>query len=206
MSNPTDTSTEECEGNDKLKEFLVTHVNKLKKVENIYQKLHENEIDYNELMEYNEQDLRDTLNEIEMKKINSGRIINLLRVTHESRIYKEKNNTTIKVIVLSEEEQNALLSVEKHESKISEVTAVITNKIKTLDVNLKEYHQIINDNFAEIIQKANERKKQLLTDLNQRVNDNKSILLNQIDVFSRFQNELKQFHKQSEKLIHNDSM
>eukprot|EP01083_Nonionella_stella_P211574 764860_1 len=116
MANFVATSME-AEGSTPLKTLFQQH-DKLKIV--WYNKLIENDIDYDDLIQSEDQDLRGMLKEdCELKNTAVTRIINIIRDIPESRIYKNAHG--VKVSIVSKEEDEAVLKIKKQSSKINDV-------------------------------------------------------------------------------------
>eukprot|EP01084_Bolivina_argentea_P308213 532870_1 len=195
----------QTEGSDKLHTFLGQHEDRLKNVDNIYELLHKNDIDYDELMRYEEKDLRDTLHEIGMKKIVIGRIYNLLRTIKNSSIYKEQNTVSTKVVrvLVSAEEQYALSNIDKKIAKISELIQSIKSAMDNLNENNVKNKKIVETNFSQIVENVilcvNARKQELLLELDKTMSVKKEILLKQMNEFMTYQNELNKCSDVSQK-------
>eukprot|EP01084_Bolivina_argentea_P308214 532873_1 len=198
----------QTEGNDKLHTFLCQHEDQLKTVDKIYELLHENDIDYDELMTYKEIDLRDTLHEIGAKKIVISRMYNLLRTIKTSVIYTQENTVSTKVVqvLVSTEEQSALSNIDKKSAKISELVNHITNAVNNLNENNIKNKNIIETNFRQIVQNVNERKKELILELDNAMNAKKEILLKQKNELTMYQNELNECNNISQKMIKDISL
>eukprot|EP01084_Bolivina_argentea_P292361 502600_1 len=149
----------EQEGTDSLREFLMQHQTSLKltnatKLNNIYNKLNENDIDYDELLEFETDHLYNTLvNDCKLKNIEASRIIKVLKRIPESIIYKQQNN--IKIISISDNEQNAINNIQKSVKKIEEIINNIKINQNELNINSKQCEHAINNNFNIIIKTIN---------------------------------------------------
>eukprot|EP01084_Bolivina_argentea_P084555 152871_1 len=172
MANVVATSME-AEGSTPLKTLFQQH-DKLKIV--WYNKLIENDIDYDDLIQSEDQDLRGMLKEdCELKNTAVTRIINIIRDIPESRIYKNAHG--VKVSIVSKEEDEAVLKIKKQSSKINDVMINITNITKTFDENIKSYENIINNKCDKMIDVINIRRSELLGDL-KRISETKRLRQN----------------------------
>eukprot|EP01084_Bolivina_argentea_P217541 369301_1 len=194
----------QTEGSDKLREFLISN-NKLKNVDSIYQKLIVKDIDYDELMQFGETDFRETMNELNIEKIQISRLFNALRIHKESRIYKQENvnlnNIKSQIVILSSEENKALSNMNDKCVQISETVSHITNKVNLLEGNTVKTQNIINQNFDHILKAVNDRRNELLLELNEKTNIEKEKLLREKDKLKLYQNEMNECNEKVQKLL-----
>eukprot|EP01084_Bolivina_argentea_P304917 526690_1 len=159
----------EQEGTDSLREFLISHQIALKltnttKLNNVYHKLNENDIDYDELLEFENEHLYNTLvNDCKLKNVEASRIVKVLKTIPQSTIYKQQSN--IKVVFVSDKEQDAMNNIQKAVKTIEEIINNITVNMNELDTNSKQCENEINSNFDNIIKTINKRRDQLLSNL-----------------------------------------
>eukprot|EP01084_Bolivina_argentea_P010773 20075_1 len=203
MAAQLDTSMQ-AEGSDVLQQFLLKHKNKLKNIEPIYNILHENDIDYGELMDYKESYLVETLNEIGMKKINIGRLINVLRKFECSTIFQEANKKT--VVVLSNNEDKALTQLNKQSIMVSEFITNIKDEINSLNETYKKCEKQINATFDGMVEAINNRRKQLLKTIKNVTNDKSDKLNKQLNDLNIYKNALNESNIESQKLINDTNI
>eukprot|EP01084_Bolivina_argentea_P041079 75797_1 len=184
---------------DELYNFLFEHERKLKtSLHAIYNVLKENEIGYDDLMEYSSIDLRETLYELELQKLHIGKLINLLRRIPHSQIYKESNN----IIVLSEKEQTALNDINKANKNVDEAIIEIQNNMKLLQQNCLNAQQIINSTFKYIVQTAEQTQTTLLKQLQQMVEHKNLTFTHNIQHLMQYQQKLTECIDASDKMIY----
>eukprot|EP01084_Bolivina_argentea_P005935 11215_1 len=160
----------EAEGSDPLREFLLQHQNALKlsntrKLNDIYNKLNENDIDYDELLKFEDEQLlcQILVEECKISKLAVTRIITVLKNIPQSQICKQKHN--VKIITISNDEQNALNNIQKASKEIENIINNITVNMSELDKNSKECEIAINYNFDNIIKTINKRRGELISNL-----------------------------------------
>eukprot|EP01084_Bolivina_argentea_P084557 152873_1 len=196
MANVVATSME-AEGSTPLKTLFQQH-DKLKIV--WYNKLIENDIDYDDLIQSEDQDLRGMLKEdCELKNTAVTRIINIIRDIPESRIYKNAHG--VKVSIVSKEEDEAVLKIKKQSSKINDVMINITNITKTFDENIKSYENIINNKCDKMIDVINIRRSELLGDLKRISETKNNKLLNQYNILRERMKELDAFYNKTQNMF-----
>eukprot|EP01083_Nonionella_stella_P222440 793749_1 len=171
----TSGAAEGTEGNDKLREFFEMN-DKLQIL--WYDKLAEQGIDYDELMESDPHDIELCLkNECKFDNRTVRRIKNAIRKIPQSSLYKE--STTTKVSIVSTEEHQSSEAIRNESSRITEAIDNIGNIMKNLSANSQKCETIINDTFNNIIIIANKRKEELLSNLKHITNTKNNQLLDQ---------------------------
>ena len=196
----TNDGAEGCSNNqnDELKAFFNEHNKKLNT--DWYYQLVDHKIDYDDLMESKENDLRNILqNECGLSGIAMTRIINIIRKMPQSEIHKESNNT--KVSIVSTEEHLAAQQIEKETEKISRAKANVAKIMNSLDANAQQCEKQINDIFDDIVNNANKRRQELISQLQNVKNDKHQKLLKQHNILSRREKELTEFHDETQQMM-----
>eukprot|EP01084_Bolivina_argentea_P062004 113360_1 len=143
-------TTGEAKGNDELKAFFTLN-NKLEMT--WYDTLVEEGIDYSDLVDSAEDDLRDLLKECNLKAKAITRIINAVRKLPDSTAYKISQATQVSIV--STEESEAALQIQKESDKIIEALNRVSTTMESLEKNTKTCEKGIIDSFESIMQKAN---------------------------------------------------
>eukprot|EP01084_Bolivina_argentea_P319116 553518_1 len=175
----TSSGVEGLEGNDQLKDFFEQN-NKLKL--EWYNKLVEDDIDYDDLMDSNDNGLVKLLEGCGLKSKAVTRIQNAVRKIPDSVSYKALHNTKISMVCT--EEIEAAKNIEKESEKITNAITNITNIINRLNANSKDSENIINNTFDNIIININKRRNILLKELKNIINNKQNELLAQKNEFN----------------------
>eukprot|EP01084_Bolivina_argentea_P122795 217605_1 len=143
------------EGHDPLREFLLTHQDALKlrnvnKLNKVHESLVNNDITYDELIEYTSDDLRGLQQMNILQPLQVTRFIKLLSTMPESSIYQE--NQSKKVIILSVDEEKAIKNIQNTDQKVKKILLNISMRVNELSENAQNGYDIINTKFDAIIQ------------------------------------------------------
>eukprot|EP01083_Nonionella_stella_P002155 6202_1 len=165
-------STETEEGTDELKSFLLSKQQKFKMdateiITGIYDKLVARGLDKDDLMTSSEVDLRNTLNAIGVTSFYILRLINVVRNTEDSFIFKQ-SNTFIETPKVSHNE--ILQSIE-----------AINEDVKELERHCQDAKDITNREFDKIVKKTNEHRNKLLNEIENVKNYKFTMLLQKQD-------------------------
>eukprot|EP01084_Bolivina_argentea_P305133 527118_1 len=186
----------QSEGSDPLKELFDTN-NRLQI--DWYNKLVEEDITYDDLITSSETDLRTLLKDCEFKTKQIIRIINSVREISGSTIHKALNS--VKVSVISTEENVAISNIKQKSERINKVIRNITNTMCQLNKNTQLCEATINDNCDAIIKAANKRRNELLSKLKKVANTKVNKLLNQQNVFTKEKSKLDEYYNKSQVMI-----
>eukprot|EP01084_Bolivina_argentea_P285396 489400_1 len=197
------------EGIDELKQFLLSNKNKLKNaVDPIYQLLTDEDIDYEELMEYAEVDLRSILTEnanIKLKSTQIGRLINVLRNTAESTIHKQSKKEKI-VIVLSDQENNALNNIKHKIEQITKHKETVTDTINILNNNKINCKKQIDQQITYMIQMLQKRQKELVIQLDTIVKDKTTKLTKQLINLQNDESKMNECYNKCKAMVENTTL
>eukprot|EP01084_Bolivina_argentea_P162193 282289_1 len=190
------------ENSDMLRDFFNEH-DKLEL--EWYDKLVEQEIDYDELLESSEKDLIKLIeNDCKLPSKAVRRITNAVRKLPASTIYKTMSVTSITVI--STEEDNAMENIKNKTLKIDNMIINIENTMGKLNENSQNTKDIINKNFDEIISNANNRRNKLLKTLENITKLNENKLENQYNILKTKTNELNEWNIEIQEMIKDTSL
>ena len=190
------------EGSDDLKEFLDKWESKLKETRDIYDRLSKMDIDLSELLEFEESDLRTTL-EGHLKPIQITRLFIVLKQTPESAIYKQKQKPKI-LILLSNKEQNIVKYVKQCLNNVKQSTINVKQAINSIDTIALEKENVINEKFDEIIKMVNQHRNKLLKQLQTDFVDKNTARLNEkLEKLDEMNNNIKECNSSIESIIHN---
>ena len=189
------------EGGNALKTFFMQHA-KLQMA--WYDKLMEHEIDYDDLMESTENLLREMLKDCNLKTGAILKIINAIRQNPNSQIHIDSKE--VKVSVISMEESMATSNMTQKIADIDEAMEAVEKMKQSLYVNSEVYKNEIDDCFDAIIQSANRRRRELLTQLNCIADAKHTELSNQRDHLSKEREKLHICLIKSQNMIKDISM
>eukprot|EP01084_Bolivina_argentea_P311603 539404_1 len=200
MASFADTS-QQAEGSNPLKQFFDQH-NKLDI--DWYNKLLEQDIDYDDLIKGSEADLRNLLKEdCGLKSKAVLRIINTLREIPESTIYKTAN---VKISIISAEESAAISKIKSESTRINEVILNVTNTMESLNTNSKICESKINDNCDVIIKAVNDRRNILLCKLKSITDTKNNKLLKQQNILIDKANQIDAFYNKTQNMTKDASI
>eukprot|EP01084_Bolivina_argentea_P062003 113359_1 len=194
-------TTGEAKGNDELKAFFTLN-NKLEMT--WYDTLVEEGIDYSDLVDSAEDDLRDLLKECNLKQKAIIRIINAVRKLPHSTAYKKLKETQVSIV--STAEQEATLKIQKESCIVSDKISDVSTIMKTLEQKTKQCEKLIKDSFDNIVQKANKRKEELLQQLKTISETKYNNLLSQQNILKNRVKELDNFYNETQDMIKDTSM
>ena len=148
-----------------LRNFLIKHKSKLKlrDINAFHKKLIQLDIDLLELLDFEENDLRQCLQNT-LTSMEIARLFNVLKTVPASSIYKAKQKPKT-VIMLSNEEQRIIKQIKTNIKQCKRYTNMTNNALKTLNAIYEKENKHINDEFDNIINKINQRRNQLLNEL-----------------------------------------
>eukprot|EP01084_Bolivina_argentea_P063293 115611_1 len=129
-----------------------------------YNKLLNAGLDYNDLMDSTENDLRSLLiNVCQLSEIQAVRIINTVRKISTSVIYKQFTKT--KISIISPEEQQTAKNIQLEIDKINDNISNVQQELEQLYIDLKINKQFIHNKFKDIMNIIEKRKNEQLAQL-----------------------------------------
>ena len=187
---------------DPLRSFFIAH--KRLKIE-WYRTIVDNYMDFDDLMESNENDLRNMLShDCKLSTIATTRIINAVRKIPQSLIHKEANSK--KVSIVSNEEHCAAQKLKSESAKMFQYISDVTNTLKKMDENAQIHRNEINKTFNQIVDNANKRRKELLSQLNTIRDDKYRKLTMQQKILEAKKKRMIEFYAETQRMMKDTNM
>ena len=198
----TSAGVEGAKGSNELRKFF--DFNDKLKIE-WYNKLIEQDIDYDDLIESDEGGLKSLLkDDCKLKSKAVTRIVNAVRKVPDSVLYKLLHGT--KVSVVSAEEHEAAKKLQIESARIAKAITNMTNIMERLTANSQNSEQIINDVFDNIINVTNERRNTLLLQLKDVTNSKYNLLSDQKNTFTEKIQILNEAYNETQQMMKDTTM
>eukprot|EP01084_Bolivina_argentea_P085399 154346_1 len=148
------------------------------------QKIIQRDVSIDELIEFEDDDLEDFAKQLELDTLAKNRFIASIR-----KLKHQKNtNLSKRRVFISQEENNAMLKLYEQYNKLSSLCSSIQKSIQSInEYETQVNHQIEND-INSIINNINNKKNELLSDIDNIMNHKKIALQKQLTIMENYTN------------------
>eukprot|EP01083_Nonionella_stella_P129066 391340_1 len=179
-------------------------------IDDIEQKLKAQGVSHDDMMQFLEKDLRDTLAvimaDIQMKPLFIGRIVKYLRTIPQSAVFQENQKTKFVKIYVSPQENKAFADLSKAHKHASDAAHNIQTQTNKLTQNQQKTLKSIDATFSALHEELDKRKSVLQNEITVIVNKKGNILNEQLNKWTAYRNALQSAKKEYHKTLENASL
>jgi hypothetical protein len=177
---------------------------KASQVSRVKQQLEAQGVDYEDILQCLEQDLRAILAEAKVNTLNTGRIIGYLNQNKESGVYQSTHKPGKGVVVLTTEQNNLLSAVQGTCETVSKNVKHVQNGIHKLHANSKQTQVEINQKYDLLIEQIQNRRQNMLQKVEQIENQKLKQLQSQLETGLKLEQNTTKSQQELKHLMNED--
>eukprot|EP01083_Nonionella_stella_P302375 1042249_1 len=160
-----------------------------KTIDDVEQKLKEEGVSHDDIMQFSEKDLRDTLADIQIKPLFRGRIVKYLKTIPQSAVFKENQiKTKFVKIYVSPQENKSFADLSKAHKHASDAAHNIQIQTDKLTQNQQKTLKSIDATFSALYEELEKKKSALQNEITVIVNKKGNILNEQLNKWTAYRN------------------